>query len=43
MKKIINKLCYFSVSALLALPLLSFSPCCIFYHYQPEVPKALRK
>ncbi|TYO95320.1 cyclic lactone autoinducer peptide [Desulfallas thermosapovorans] len=43
MKKIINKLCYFSVTAMLFITTIIATPTCIAWHYQPEVPKALRK
>ncbi len=43
MKKIINKLCCFSVTSMLFIASFVATPACFAWHYQPEVPKSLRK
>ncbi len=44
MKKVIQKLSYFSVTAMLLMAsFISITPSCWALHYQPEVPKSLRR
>lgn len=43
MKKIINKVSYLLVAGMIAMANVGVLPNCFFGHYQPEVPKSLRR
>lgn len=43
MKKIMSQFFIFTVTALLFLASVTAASACLYSHYQPEVPKALRK